>query len=117
MLQDTQPEGLVPHVIMETDMVRLWHKLNVGFHAPKAVIYASFRLPDAYLSPEASVLTKLFVKLLSDYLNETLYPAQLAGMRTHVGTTQKGLLLTIKGFVCRVVYRVCCDLCSLPGYV
>ena len=35
--------------------------------------------PAAYASPEASVLTRLFAKLLTDYLNELAYPADLAG--------------------------------------
>ncbi len=36
--------------------------------------------PAAYSSPEASVLTRLFTKLFSDYLNELSYPADLAGV-------------------------------------
>ena len=36
--------------------------------------------PAAYASPEGSVLTRLFAKLLSDYLNELAYPADLAGV-------------------------------------
>ena len=35
--------------------------------------------PAAYASPEAAVLTRLFANLVTDYLNELAYPADLAG--------------------------------------
>ena len=35
--------------------------------------------PAAYASPEAAVLTRLFTSLVTDYLNELAYPADLAG--------------------------------------
>ena len=41
--------------------------------------YVDVESPAAYASPEASVLTRLFAKLLTDYLNELAYPADLAG--------------------------------------
>jgi len=36
--------------------------------------------PAAYASPEAAVLTRLFASLVTDYLNELAYPADLAGV-------------------------------------
>ena len=35
--------------------------------------------PAAYASPEAAVLARLFANLVTDYLNELAYPADLAG--------------------------------------
>lgn len=36
--------------------------------------------PAAYVSPESAVCVRLLVKLMSDYLNELTYPAELAGL-------------------------------------
>lgn len=44
------------------------------------MVFLGFASPAAYADPEAAVLTKLFVRLLADALNEIAYPASLAGM-------------------------------------
>jgi hypothetical protein len=36
--------------------------------------------PAAYATPESAVCVRLLVKLMSDYLNELTYPAELAGL-------------------------------------
>ena len=51
----------------------------------------------AYTSPEAAVLTRLYVKLLNDYLNETAYDAELAGLSYGLSNTQSGFLLSFYG--------------------
>ena len=48
--------------------------------SPLALRYVDVESPAAYSSPEASVLARLFTKLLTDYLNELAYPADLAGV-------------------------------------
>lgn len=59
-------------------------------------------LPDsaflqAYASPEAAVLMRLFVKLLGDYLNEIAYDAELAGLSWGLNTSTSGFLITFFG--------------------
>lgn len=51
----------------------------------------------AYTSPEAAVLTRLFVKLLNDYLNETAYDAELAGLSYGLSNTTSGFRITFYG--------------------
>ena len=51
----------------------------------------------AYASPEAAVLTRLFVKLLNDYLNETAYDAELAGLSYGLSNTISGFRITFYG--------------------
>ena len=64
-------------------------------------LYPQIILPwahaQAYVSPEAAVLTRLFVKLLSDDLNEMAYDAELAGLSYGLHNTKQGLLLTFYG--------------------
>ena len=55
-------------------------------------------LPDqAYVSPEAAVLTRLFVKLLGDDLSEAAYDAELAGLSYSASATKQGFLVTFYG--------------------
>lgn len=53
--------------------------VGTGVHL-QAAVFLGFTAPAAYTSPEAAVLTKLFVRLLADALNEVAYPASLAGV-------------------------------------
>jgi insulysin len=57
-------------VLSETPLSRLWFKPDTKFKTPKAFIALDFVCPESYISPETSVLTRLFAKLLVDYLNE-----------------------------------------------
>ncbi|MEW5314724.1 MAG: hypothetical protein WDW38_006196 [Sanguina aurantia] len=80
----------------------LHHKTDLTFTTPKAVIYLDFQTPEAYASPTAAVLTRLYVKLLLDYLNEMAYPAELAGLTYSVSNTQTGFQLTLTGYSHRI---------------
>lgn len=59
-----------PLVLKKTAMSRLWYKPDTKFSTPKACIKIHFNCPESSYSPEASVSTKIFTKLLVDYLNE-----------------------------------------------
>ena len=76
----TDAEALAPAVVRETPLGRLWYRPDKAFETPKAAVYLDVESPAAYASPESSVLTRIFAKLLSDSLNELVYPADLAGV-------------------------------------
>jgi insulysin len=97
LLQEPKQEAGTPQVVRETPLLRLWHKADTTFSVPKAVVYLSFISPEAYTTPEAAVLTSLFTLLLTDYLNEVSYEAELAGLSFSVGNTAQGFLLSIRG--------------------
>ena len=86
-----------PQVISETPMVKLWHRANTTFNAPKAIVYMMFTCPEAYVTPEAAVLTRLFIKLLEDHFNEVAYPATLAGLHYGMLTHPEGFQLWVSG--------------------
>ena len=73
-------EAAAPVLARETALGRLWYRPDKAFETPKAVVYLNIESPAAYSSPEASVLTRIFTKLLNDSLNELAYPADLAGV-------------------------------------
>ena len=76
-VEDAEAEA--PAVARETPLGRLWYRPDKAFRTPKAVVYLDIESPAAYSSPESSVLTRIFTKLLNDSLNELVYPADLAG--------------------------------------
>ena len=51
----------------------------------------------AYASPEAAVLTRIFTLLLEDYLNETAYDAEVAGLSYSIRSTVSGFLVSFYG--------------------
>ena len=57
-----------PSVLLDSGMVRLWHRADPSFRLPKAVAYIHLHLPESYLSPEAAVQTQLLSKLVNDAL-------------------------------------------------
>ncbi|KAL0019017.1 hypothetical protein WJX77_001203 [Trebouxia sp. C0004] len=93
-----EPQQQQPEVISETPMVKLWHRANTSFEIPKAIVYMMFTCPEAYVTPEAAVLTRLFIKLLEDYFNEVAYPATLAGLHYGMLTHLEGFLLWVSGY-------------------
>lgn len=56
------------------------------------------QIPEASASPDASVCSRLFVKLLSDYLNEMAYPAELAGLHYGISVSLTGFEVTLGGY-------------------
>ena len=98
MLQAADTEQAAePQVVHSSPLVKLWHKLEAGFGAPKAVVYLAFHSPEAYSSPENAVCTRLFVRLLEDALNEVAYEAELAGLSYHLQNTTSGFLASFAG--------------------
>ena len=94
-LHHLQEEGTpaAPTEVHQSANVHLWHRPNASFRVPKAVVYLSFLLPESYSSPEQAVLTRLFAKLLTDYLNEDSYAADVAGLYWGINTHTDGFLL------------------------
>ena len=59
-----------PYLLRTSTMSKLWYKPDSKFQTPKACIEIHFDTPESYGSPEAVVLSTLFLNLLLDYLNE-----------------------------------------------
>ncbi|KAK9834702.1 hypothetical protein WJX74_008107 [Apatococcus lobatus] len=95
-VEDSTPSE--PIEVHQSANVSLWHRPNASFRVPKAVVYLSFLLPESYSSPEQAVLTRLFAKLLTDYLNEDSYAADVAGLYWGINTHTDGFLLWGNGY-------------------
>lgn len=57
-------------MLRKTSFSRLWYKPDTKFFRPKAYVKMEFNCPLAVSSPDAVVLSSMFVWLLEDCLNE-----------------------------------------------
>ncbi|CAM6127653.1 unnamed protein product [Calypogeia fissa] len=98
LIKVSEPKVQVPEVIRRSAMSRLWYKPDTKFSTPKACIKIHFNCPESNYSPEASVLTKIFTKLLVDYLNEYVYYAEVAGLSYKIQTSVNGFQVSVSGY-------------------
>ena len=88
----------VPVKIAERDGVELWHQQDQTFKTPRADFYISIRSPVANDSPRHSALTRLYVAMVNDQLNEFSYPADLAGLNYSLYKHIRGLTIRVSGY-------------------
>ncbi|KAG6414124.1 hypothetical protein SASPL_126842 [Salvia splendens] len=87
----------LPVLLRETSCSRLWYKPDT-FSTPKAYVKIDFNCPFSGSSPESSILTEIFTRLLMDYLNEYAYYAQVACLYYSVSDTDYGFQVTVVGY-------------------
>ncbi|KAJ3687007.1 hypothetical protein LUZ61_016171 [Rhynchospora tenuis] len=97
-LHAPKEEVKFPKVIRNSSFSTLWHKPDKKFLVPKAYVVIDFHCPLANNSPEAEVLTSLFVSLLTDYLNDYAYNAQIASLSYSISNTTTGFQVAVTGY-------------------
>ena len=97
-LQDLQDATAKPTLIKEGEGFELWFQQDADFRVPRADFYFSVRSPLANDTPEHSVLTDLYVNLVSDQLGEFSYPAYLAGLEYSLYKHIRGVSVRISGY-------------------
>lgn len=88
----------IPICIIDDPLIKIWYKLDRTFNVPRANTYFLITLKEAYKSIRTCVLTELYVNLLQDALNKTLYQATVARLDTTVSVLGDKLELKISGF-------------------
>lgn len=91
--QDEQPSLLV-----DTPSFTAWHMQSARFDTPKVEWRVSLQNPTASYSAEEAVLTRLLASWLNDSLNESLYPAWLAGQAFSAYPHSRGMTLSFSGW-------------------
>ncbi|KAJ1334843.1 hypothetical protein BSLG_007997 [Batrachochytrium salamandrivorans] len=87
-----------PMIILESPVLRLWHKQDDTFFVPRVNIYFDMTTPLAYQDATSCVLSKLFTDLFKDSLNEFSYYAEVAGLHYRFDNTVDGLMLSLHGY-------------------
>lgn len=88
----------VPVVVAEGEGYRIWHRKDDEFNVPKGHLYLSLDSQKASMSPRHATLTRLYVELLLDYLTESTYQAEVAGLNYNIYPHQGGITLHLTGF-------------------
>lgn len=87
-----------PRLVVDDPSLKLWYKLDKKFKMPRANTYFLISCQGAYDSVKASVLTELYVKLIKDALNETLYLANVARLESSISVAVDKIEVKMHGF-------------------
>ena len=90
---DEQPEQLI-----DTLGFRAWHMQEDRFNTPKVEWRISLQHPSSSYSAEEAVLARFLAGWLNDSLNESLYPAWLAGHSVKAYAHARGMTLAFSGW-------------------
>ncbi|MDI5890085.1 insulinase family protein [Halomonas rhizosphaerae] len=95
-LLDGQDE--VPEKRIEEPSFSFWHKADASFDTPKVEWRISLQHPAASQEAREAALSRLLAGWLGDSLNETLYPARLAGHDFEAYAHARGITLSFSGW-------------------
>ncbi|KAJ0982675.1 hypothetical protein J5N97_010930 [Dioscorea zingiberensis] len=97
-LRQVEEKVQFPVLRRKTLFSKLWYKPDTTFFTPKAYVTIDFNCPLSNFSPEAAVLTDIFTRLLTDYLNEYAYDAQVAGLYYSIRCSNAGFEVKVVGY-------------------
>ena len=88
----------VPEIVLDTPGARCWYKLDSVFRKPKLSFLLHIVTPKAYGNIVDSVLTDLYIRYVNDALTESVYDAELAGMKYVLSHSIKGIEIYLSGY-------------------
>ncbi|QLL33255.1 hypothetical protein HG536_0E01660 [Torulaspora globosa] len=92
-------EPLEEPLLLEHNQIgKLWYKKDDRFWQPRGFIYSTLKLPHTYASVVNSMLTTVYVQMITDYLKDLQYDASCANLHLSFVKTNSGLDITISGF-------------------
>ncbi|EEE67441.1 insulin-degrading enzyme-like 1, peroxisomal [Oryza sativa Japonica Group] len=97
-LKNVEEKGSFPCMLRKTMFSRVWYKPDTMFFTPKAYVKMDFHCPLSNSSPESTVLTDMFTRLIMDYLNDFAYDAQIAGLYYFIRPSDTGFQITMVGY-------------------
>lgn len=97
-LKVAEVETEYPRLLIERDNLAVWFKHDDVFNVPKGNLRIVLSTPKAYASPKEAAMSRLFVDVLQESLNEYAYPASVAGLRYSLYNTVRGIVLSMGGY-------------------
>ena len=86
-----------PVQVCKTEALSLWFKADTDFGSPKGHIFVQLTLPNTVQNTQQLALTKLWLELFLDRINEKFYPATTAWLSYNIYVQQHGLTLHSSG--------------------
>lgn len=87
----------VPVLAVDQKNYRLWHYLDNYYEIPKAQLYVAIKTPAIHSAADAA-MADLYLKLVTEGLNESSYSAALAGLGFSVNRRSDGVGFVVSGF-------------------
>ncbi|SFH97279.1 Secreted Zn-dependent peptidases, insulinase-like [Modicisalibacter xianhensis] len=87
-----------PVALIDGEHFSLWYRPDSEFGTPRAEWRFSLQNPEASSSAHDAALARLLAGWLNDSLNETLYPARLAGQDVSAYAHARGITLSLSGW-------------------
>lgn len=87
----------VPVQLVDRPELSVWFKADTDFQTPKGHIFVQLTLPNTVQDLRQLALTKLWLELFLDRINEQFYAATTAGLSYNVYVQQHGLTLHSHG--------------------
>ena len=88
----------IPRCIVQKPGLEIWHKKDNEFRVPFTDFGVGFESPTAGDTLTDSILTDLYVELVDDALNESTYPALIAGLHYSVDAGAYGVGFAVSGY-------------------
>ncbi|CAE7775584.1 IDE [Symbiodinium microadriaticum] len=90
-------EVLPPNPLMDSGMLRLWHKVDKAFKTPREYVLAHVHTAAYDAGPEVVTMMRLFCSVVSDDLNTFSYDASVAGLGYNLEFADN-LTMSVGGF-------------------
>ena len=87
-----------PNLLVDAPSFTAWHMQDERFNTPSVEWRVSLQNATTSYSAEEAVLTRLLASWLNDSLNESLYPAWLAGQSFSAYPHSRGMTLSFSGW-------------------
>ena len=87
-----------PKLLISNSKCKLWYKPDTLFKMPKLNMIILIQTPIVYQSPTSSVLSRLYVQILQDYITDFSYQASVASLYCYITNSRKGIELHISGY-------------------
>ncbi len=91
-----------PHLVRDDDLAKIWFQFDDRFKQPKVYLSLRIETPRIYDSVKNAQLSGLYISAIREGLNEIVYPIQIAGLSYSLGSSKKGINLTVGGYSERV---------------
>ncbi len=93
-----EDDGQPPYRVSAIDNAEVWLDTDLEFGMPRANLYLLLQTPAGFDGRREQVVAINYLELVKEALNDSLYPARLAGMHYSLEAAPAGYLISIGGY-------------------
>lgn len=118
VVQSVEKQTALPQQVVATDNYALWFLQDAYFQVPKGNVMVYLRSSLVADTAQHAAMSELFVRLVQDKLNPSLYAALLAGMELSIDRRSRGIGLSLSGYSEKqgLLLKMVTDLLQNPAF-